>query len=27
LEEVEGWNWWTKGGELTIFEPDMVEVY
>ena len=27
LEEVEGWDWWTKRGELTVFEPDMVEVY
>lgn len=27
MEEVEGWDWWTKGGELTVFEPDMVEVY
>jgi hypothetical protein len=26
LEEVEGWDWWAEGGELTVFEPDVVEV-
>lgn len=26
LEEVEGWNRGAEGGELTIFEPDVVEV-
>jgi len=27
LEEVEGWDGGTKGGELTVFEPYVVEVY
>lgn len=26
LEEVEGWNWRAEGGELAVFEPDVVEV-
>jgi hypothetical protein len=27
LEQIEGWNGWTKGCQLTVFQPDMMEVY
>jgi hypothetical protein len=27
LEEVESWDGWAKGGELAVFEPNVVEVY